>query len=63
MKKLYLSRDEKKIFGLCGGLAEVFDIDPTIVRLCLIFATLATGILPFVLTYIIAGIITPNEPV
>lgn len=62
MKKLYLAKDNKKIFGLCGGLADMFDLDPTLVRLCAIFAALATGILPFVLTYIIAGIITPKRP-
>ena len=32
-KKLYRSKTNKKIFGVCGGLAEYFDIDPTLVRL------------------------------
>ena len=31
-KKLYRSRDERMIWGICGGLAEYFDIDPTLVR-------------------------------
>ncbi len=62
MKKLYLSRDDRKICGLCGGLAEMFNIDSTLVRLCAVFAALATGLLPFVLTYIIAYIILPQKP-
>ena len=31
-KKLYRSRDERMIWGICGGLAEYFNIDPTLVR-------------------------------
>lgn len=36
-KKLYRSEKDKKIAGVCGGLAEYFDIDPTLVRLAWIF--------------------------
>jgi phage shock protein C len=61
MKKLYLSKTDRKILGVCGGLAEMFGIDSTIIRLVLIFLCLLTGILPLVVTYIIAGIITPEK--
>ena len=37
MKKLYLSNTDKKIFGVCGGIAEAYDIDPTLLRLALSF--------------------------
>jgi phage shock protein C len=62
MKKLYLSNTDKKIFGVCGGIAETYDIDPTIVRLVTVFLTLVTFVVPLIVTYIIAGIIMPRKP-
>lgn len=62
MKKLYLSKTDKKILGVCGGLAEMTGTDSTLIRLALVFLCLLTGILPLVATYIIAGIITPEKP-
>ena len=57
-KKLYLSETDKKIFGVCGGLGEYFDIDSTIVRLIwVIIALSGVGIL----SYLIAGLIKPNR--
>ncbi len=58
-KRLYLSED-KKLGGVCGGLAEYFDVDPTIVRiLCLIaFFAYGGGLLP----YIICWILIPKHP-
>ncbi len=62
MKKLYLSTTDKKILGVCGGIAETYDIDPTMVRLVLVFLTLVTFVAPLVVTYIVAGIIMPRKP-
>jgi phage shock protein C len=62
MKKLYLSNTDKKIFGVCGGIAETYDIDPTIVRLALVFFTLITFVAPLIVTYFVAGIIMPRKP-
>ena len=62
MRKLYLSREDSKIFGVCGGIGQTYDIDPTLVRLTVVFLCLATGILPLLLTYIIAWVIVPKEP-
>ncbi len=62
MKKLYLSKNDCKIFGVCGGIAESYDLDPTLVRLGLVFATIVTGIAPLVITYIIARMIIPFKP-
>jgi phage shock protein C len=61
MKKLYLSNTDKKILGVCGGIAETYDIDPTIVRLVLVFLALVTFVAPLVVTYIVAGIIMPRK--
>ncbi len=62
MKKLYLIKKNSKILGVCGSIGETYDIDPTIVRLLTIFLCLSTGIIPLLLTYIIAWIIIPKAP-
>jgi len=60
--RLYKSRTERKIFGVCGGIAGYFDADPTMVRLLFIIAAFAS--VGFVLLlYIIMAIVTPREPV
>lgn len=59
-KKLYRSRTEKMIGGVCGGIAEYFDVDPTIVRLIWVLVCLAVG--SGVLIYIIAYLIIPEKP-
>ncbi len=59
MKKLYKSRDDRKLFGVCGGLGEYFNLDATLVRL--VFVVL--GLLHIgVLFYILAALIMPEEP-
>ncbi|HEY4611730.1 MAG TPA: PspC domain-containing protein [Bacteroidota bacterium] len=62
MKRLYRSETNKKIAGLCGGLGEYFDVDPTIVRLFAIVAGFATGVFPFLFGYFIAWMIVPTAP-
>ena len=59
-KKLYKSNTNKMLEGVCGGIAEYFGIDPTIVRLAwVVFCALGgSGIL----AYIIAAIIIPSAP-
>ena len=59
-KKLYRSRTDKKICGVCGGLGKYFGIDPTLVRLGVVVLTLfgACGLL----LYIIAALVIPEEP-
>lgn len=61
MKRLYRSRKDEKIAGICGGLGEFFNIDPTLIRLLVIFITIATGIFPMIFTYIIAWVVIPHE--
>jgi phage shock protein C len=62
MRRLYLSKKDKKILGLCGGIGETYDIDPTLVRLGLVFFCLVTVIVPVVLTYLAAWLIVPEKP-
>ena len=59
-QKLYRSRTDKKIFGVCGGLAKYFEIDSTIVRLALVLLIVFAG--AGLLAYIIAALVMPNEP-
>ena len=60
MKRLYRSRTERKIFGVCGGMAEYFEMDPVLMRvLWVIFALLAGSGL---LAYIICAFIIPEKP-
>ena len=59
-KKLYRSRKDKMLGGVAGGLAEYFDIDPTIVRIIFV-VTLFIGGGGF-LAYIIMWIVVPEEP-
>jgi phage shock protein C len=60
MKRLHLSKTDKKIFGVCGGIAETYDIDPSLVRVAAIFLCLVTAIVPFLITYIAARFIFPE---
>ncbi len=60
-KKLYKSRNDKKISGVCAGIAEFFGIDPTLIRLLWAIVTLFT-VGTGVLAYIICAIIIPEMP-
>lgn len=59
MQKLYRSQINKKIAGVCGGIAEMMNVDPTIVRLVVVILGLATGFFPFFIGYLIAWWIVP----
>lgn len=58
-KRLYKIEEGKKLDGVCGGIAEYFDIDPTIVRLAWIFFTACVG--SGIIAYIIAAIVMPRK--
>jgi len=58
-KKLYRSRSDRMISGVCGGLAKYFDIDPTIVRIIAVLSIFASGV--GILAYIILAIVVPLE--
>ncbi len=60
MKKLYLSDTDKKITGVCGGIAEYFEMDSTLVRLGWVLLTFLPPF-PGIIAYIIASIIIPKR--
>ena len=59
-RKLYRSRSKRMIGGVCGGLADYLNMDPTLVRILTVVISLFTGI-PVVL-YIVALFVVPEEP-
>ena len=61
-KKLYRSRNNRMIAGVCSGLAEFFGIDTTVVRL--VFAAGALlGFGSFILVYLVMFVVVPEEPI
>ena len=59
-KRLFKSKNDKKICGVCGGVANYFNLDSTVVRLAWVAFTLLGG--SGILAYIIAAIVIPEEP-
>jgi phage shock protein PspC (stress-responsive transcriptional regulator) len=59
-KKLYRSRKDKKMAGVCGGIAKFFGIDSTIIRLIWALAILCAG--TGLLAYIVCAFVLPEEP-
>lgn len=59
-RKLYRSTNDKMIAGICGGLGEYFDLDPTIFRILFVFLALPGGF-PGILPYILMWIIIPEK--
>ncbi len=61
MKRLYRSTQDRKIAGILGGMGEILDVDPTILRIGCIFLGLITAVFPFVITYLIAWWLIPED--
>ncbi len=61
IKKLYLSVEDKKISGVCGGIAEYIEVDSTVIRLAWVVITLISGVIPGLIAYIIAAAIIPKK--
>lgn len=60
-KKLYRSKENKVFAGICGGLGEYTDTDPTLYRLAWLLLTLVTGFFPGFIAYIISIFIIPKK--
>ncbi|MDO5399020.1 MAG: PspC domain-containing protein [bacterium] len=58
MRRLYKSSTDKKLCGVCGGIAEYFNVDSTLIRLAWVILVLCFG--TGVLAYIIAALVIPN---
>lgn len=59
-RRLCKSQNDRALFGVCGGIAEYFDVDSLIVRLIFVLFTIMYGV--GVMFYLIAALIMPNEP-
>ncbi|HZG00735.1 MAG TPA: PspC domain-containing protein [Chitinophagales bacterium] len=60
MRKRLVKSTDKKIFGVCGGLADYMDMDPTLIRALFLiaFVVFGTGLL----VYIVLAVVMPNPP-
>ena len=58
-KRLFKSRTDKRLFGVCGGLAKYLECDPTIIRLGVVFLTFVCG--SGLLAYLVAAVVMPFE--
>jgi phage shock protein C len=61
MKRIYRDLDHKMIAGICAGIGEMINIDPTLVRLALVFVTVATAFAPCIAAYIVGWVIIPEK--
>lgn len=59
-KRLYKSNTDKKIDGVCAGIAEYLNLDPTVIRLAWILFSVLGG--SGILAYIIAAVVIPRNP-
>ncbi|GET28130.1 PspC domain-containing protein [Prolixibacter sp. SD074] len=60
-KRLIRSRTDRMIAGVCGGLAEYFDLDVSIIRILFVVLTIFTVAFPGILVYIIMWIVVPEQ--
>jgi len=58
-RRLYRSRSDRMLWGVCGGLAKYFDMDPTIVRVIAVLLVFANGL--GIIAYVIMAIVVPLE--
>ena len=58
--RLCRSRKDKMLAGVCGGIAEWMDWDPTVVRLVYILASILSAAFPGILVYLILWLVTPQ---
>jgi phage shock protein C len=59
-KRLYRSRSNRMLFGVCGGLGEYLNVDPTVIRLIFVLAFLPGG--PGLIAYLALALLVPEEP-
>ena len=59
-KRLYRSRTDRMVGGVCGGLARYFNVDPTVMRLLFVLLTVVPG--GSILPYLILWLVVPEEP-
>lgn len=60
-KLLYKSEDNKKLAGVCAGIAEYFDVDPTLIRAGYLFIDIVSGVIPGLIAYLALSWIMPSK--
>jgi len=61
-KKLYRSRVDRVFAGLCGGVAEYFDVDSSLIRIFYLFITIFGAVIPGLLVYLLGILVVPAKP-
>ena len=61
MKQMYLSSD-KKFLGVCGGVADYLNVDPTLIRIGVVCLSLITAVVPALIIYIVLSFVFPQQP-
>jgi phage shock protein C len=62
IKRLYREPEEAKLAGVCAGLGTYFEIDPVILRVAWLLATVFTGFVFGIVAYLVAWIVVPQRP-
>ena len=62
MKKTLYCSPDKKLCGVCSGIADYFNVDPTLIRLGVVLIALVTAVLPSLIVYFIVALIMPKAP-
>jgi phage shock protein PspC (stress-responsive transcriptional regulator) len=60
-KRLYRSKTNRVLLGVCGGLGEYFNVDPTIIRLIWTILTIFSWLVPGIVAYLIAALVIPER--
>lgn len=61
-KRLYRSPDDKMIAGVCGGIAEYFGWDPTLVRVGYVLLSMSSVFFPGIIAYLVMMVVIPERP-
>ncbi len=61
MTRLFRSKENRKIAGVCGGIGDAMDVDPTVIRLVVLIVGIITGIIPFFIAYLICWWVIPER--
>jgi len=62
IKRIYRSKKDRMVGGVCGGMAEYFNTDPVLIRILWVIFSLITAVLTGILAYAICWIIIPENP-
>ena len=61
-KRMHRSRNDKKLLGVLGGVANYTGLDPSLVRVVYLIVTILTGFVPGIFLYLVMALVVPREP-